>query len=99
MIAVAERTEDLLFHGALAAQRGVTSGIERMQGTLQRKYAESKVAWFAIVLAVVIFLSLALFAYLTVECWNRGYSGFSGLVNWQYTNWTHIYLQVNFGCF
>ena len=98
MIAVAERTEDLLFHGALAAQRGVTSGVEGMQGALQRKYAESKVVWFAIIIAFVIFLGLALVAYLTVQCWNRGYLGFSGLINWHFTSWTHFYVHVNFAC-
>jgi dolichyl-phosphate-mannose--protein O-mannosyl transferase len=98
MTAVAQRTEDLLFHGALAAQRGVTSGVESLHSTLQRKYAESKVVWFAIVIAVLIFLGLVLAVYLTVQCWNRGYAGFSGQVNWHFTSWTHFYVQVNFAC-
>ncbi len=98
MIAVAERAENLLLYGALAAQRGVASGIESMQNTMQRKYAESKVVWFAIVIAVLIFLGLVLAVYLTIQCWNRGYAGFSGQVNWHFTSWTHINVQVNFAC-
>ncbi|WP_322778229.1 hypothetical protein [Frankia sp. Cas4] len=98
MIAVVGRAEDLLLHGAVSAQEGLASGIMGAQSLLQRKYAESKVVWFAIVIVVAIFLGLALAAYLTVQCWHRGYAGFSGLVNWHFTSWTHFNVEVHFAC-
>lgn len=90
---------DLMLRGMLTAQSEVQTRAEALADGLRRAYAQSRVVWFAIILPIAIFLGLALFAYLTVQCWNRGYRGFSGLVDWHFTSWTHFFINVHFACF
>ncbi|BEP13398.1 hypothetical protein acdb102_17090 [Acidothermaceae bacterium B102] len=89
---------DLALSALLRTQSTVESGAASLADSLRRRYAESRVVWFAIVIPIAIFLGLALIAYLTVQCWNRGYAGFSGLVNVHFTDWTHFNVSIRFAC-
>ncbi len=97
-ISVIDRVDGMVLQGSIAAHQAVSTGIENVQALLQRKYDESRVAWFAIALAAIVFFALAIGAYLTVQCWSRGYRGFSGVFNWHFTSWTHIDITMNFMC-
>ena len=65
------------FCGVVAAQ---TQGHALADGAelRLRRFQESHGAWFVIVIPIVVLIGIAIFAYLTVQCWNRGYNGFTG---------------------
>jgi hypothetical protein len=89
---------DLALSALLRTQSAVESGTANLAGNLRHRYAESRVAWFVILIPVAIFVGLALFTFLTIQCWNRGYLGFSGQVTWHFTDWTHFNFSVRFAC-
>ena len=70
---VSNRYDEMLLRGAVATQVNSRAMVEQV-----RRLAESHVVWFAVVLPLVVLAGIAIFAYLTVQCWNRGFSGFSG---------------------
>lgn len=90
--AMLARAETKLYEGLIATGEGVLRWNAFVD---ERKNAESRVAWFAIVLPLVVLAGLGIFAYLTVQCWNRGYSGFTG--QWSMTQgWTSA--TIKFAC-
>lgn len=98
MLAILDNPENAVLHGLLRVQDEVDVRAGQLADVLRRTYSQSRVVWFAVVIPIAIFLGLALAAYLTVQCWRRGYAGFSGLVDWHFTSWTHFNVAIHFAC-
>lgn len=93
-IMAVSRAEDALLRGVVQAQTGAQYSMRRF-GDRAQTVAESHPAWFAIVIPLVVLAGIAIFAYLTVQCWNRGYSGFTGRFTME-KGWTSA--TIRFEC-
>lgn len=77
MTSLIQGYEDMLVRGAARAHTTVHAMTDGVSRRIERT-AESHAAWFAIVIPLVVLAGIGIFAYLTVQCWNRGYNGFTG---------------------
>jgi hypothetical protein len=89
---VVREAEDLLLRSVVSAQVGLRSMAQRTV----RRYAESHPVQFAIILPLAVLAGLALGAFLTVECWRRGYRGFTGEFT-RTDGWTSA--RIRFYCY
>jgi len=86
--------DEMLLRSAVSAQTAAHVVADRAAGRMER-LAESHPAWFVIVIPLIVLAGIAIFAYLTVQCWNRGYSGFTGRFS-RTSGWTSA--TIRFEC-